>query len=347
MQPLTIKATIAATEYYLPETVLGNDCVTRDHAEWTPEKIYEKTGIRERHIASIDECASDLAVLACEKLFASGKCKPEDIDFILLCTQSPDYFLPTTACLIQHRLGIPVSAGAMDFNLGCSGYIFGLGLAKGLIETNQAQRVLLVTAETYSKFINEGDIGTRSLFGDAAAATLIVSVEETAASDFIGPFVYGTDGSGAQNLIVPAGGMRKRTTTGESQSDRFGNKRTEQDLYMNGAEIFTFALRTVPKSVELLLKKAECSLTDVDLFVFHQANKYMLDNLRRKLAIPSEKFVIALDGCGNTVSSTIPIALKEAEREGRLHADDKVMLVGFGVGYSWGATFVQWQGGMP
>lgn len=343
---MPMRATIAATEYYLPDTVLDNDRVTKGHAEWTPDKIYEKTGIRERHIASANECASDLAVLACEKLFASGRCKPADIDFILLCTQTPDYFLPTTACLIQDRLGIPASAGALDFNLGCSGFIFGLGLAKGLIETEQARNVLLVTAETYSKFINEGDVGTRSLFGDAAAATLVLAVEGIADADFIGPFVYGTDGSGAQNLIVPSGGMRKRTTSGELRTDKFGNTRTDQDLYMDGAEIFTFALRAVPKAVEQLLKKAQRSIADVDLFVFHQANKFMLDHLRRKMNIAEQRFVIALGGFGNTVSSTIPIALKEAENTGRLHTNDNVMLVGFGVGYSWGATFVRWRGGI-
>jgi 3-oxoacyl-[acyl-carrier-protein] synthase-3 len=341
-----MRATIAATEYFLPAMVLANDGVSKDHADWTPDKIYEKTGIRERHIASPDECASDLAVLACEKLIATGVCKPNDIDFILLCTQSPDYFLPTTACLIQDRLGIPSTAGALDFNLGCSGYIYGLGLAKGLIETDQARTVLLVTAETYSKFINEGDVATRSLFGDAAAATLVVRTEATSSSEFIGPFVYGTDGSGAKNLIVPVGGMRRRTAAGQLLSDRFGNIRTDQDLYMDGAEIFTFALRVVPKAVQQLLAKAQCSIADVDLFVFHQANKFMLDHLRRKINIPEDKFVIALSGFGNTVSATIPIALNEAAKDGRLRRNDKVMLVGFGVGYSWGATFLRWGGGL-
>jgi 3-oxoacyl-[acyl-carrier-protein] synthase-3 len=341
-----MKATIAAIEYCLPGTVLANAAIANGHAEWTAERIYEKTGIVERHIASSDECASDLAVRACEKLFADGACKAEDIDFILLCTQSPDYFLPTTACLIQNRLGIPSTAGALDFNLGCSGYVYGLGLAKGLIETEQARKVLLITAETYSKFVNQGDTGTRSLFGDAAAVTLVVASEDTSDMDLIGPFVYGTDGSGAQNLIVPTGGMRKRTISGEVTSDKFGNTRTDQDLYMNGAEIFTFALRAVPKAVQQLLGNAQCSMADVDVFVFHQANKYMLDHLRRKLNIPEEKFVVALSGFGNTVSATIPIALKEASDDGRIGVNDKVMLVGFGVGYSWGATLIQWRGGM-
>ncbi len=341
-----VAATIASTEYALPATILANAEVAKGRAEWTPEKIYEKTGISERHIASTDECASDLAVNACNRIFEKGICAPTDIDFILLCTQSPDYFLPTTACLIQDRLGISHSAGALDFNLGCSGYVYGLGLAKGLIETEQARRILLITADTYSKFINEEDFGTRSLFGDAAAVTVVEAVDRGSDSEHIGPFVYGTDGSGAQNLIVPSGGMRKRTTTSGTSADKFGNKRTDEELYMNGAEIFTFALRVVPRAVQQLLAKAQCSMSDVDLFVFHQANKYMLDYLRQKLAIPEEKFMIALGSFGNTVSATIPIALHEAVKKGRLRTGDKVLIVGFGVGYSWGATFIRWRGGL-
>jgi 3-oxoacyl-[acyl-carrier-protein] synthase-3 len=342
-----MKATIAATEYYLPTNVLSNEMVAEGSEGWTPERIFEKTGIEQRHIASAEECASDLAVSACQRLFVSAQCKPEEIDFILLCTQSPDYLLPTTACLLQHRLGIPSTAGALDFNLGCSGYTYGLGLAKGLIETGQAKEVLLVTAETYSKYINDEDRSVRSIFGDAAAATLVVGVEHASAGELIGPFVYGTDGSGAQNLIVPEGGMRMRTSAeGETESDQFGNKRSSKNLYMNGAEIFAFTLRTVPQAVRSLLDKRGCSLAEIDLFVFHQANKYMLDHLQKKLGIPEEKFVTALSGFGNTVSSTIPIALTEAARAGRLETGHNVMLVGFGVGYSWGAAMVQWRGGL-
>ncbi len=333
-------------EYFLPATVLANEEVAKGHAEWTAEKIYEKTGITERHVASSNECTSDLAVNACQKLFASGICTAANIDFILLCTQSPDYFLPTTACLIQDRLGIPTGAGALDFNLGSSGYVYGLGLAKGLIEMEQARNVLLITADTYTKFVNQEDIATRSLFGDAAAVTLVQAVDQVSSSEHIGPFIYGTDGLGAQNLIVPSGGLKQRTGTPDLVTDQFGNKRTDQDLYMNGAEIFTFVLRTVPRLVQQLLQRAQCSAGDVDLFVLHQANKYMLDYLRRKLNIPEEKFMIALRGFGNTVSATIPIALHEALLQGRLRTGSRVMLVGFGVGYSWGATFIRWRGGL-
>jgi 3-oxoacyl-[acyl-carrier-protein] synthase-3 len=301
-------------------------------------KIDAKTGIECRHISAPDECASDLAVEAAKKLFASGAAKPDEIDYVLLCTQSPDYFLPTTACLVQDRLGIPTSAGALDFNLGCSGFIYGLGLAEGLICSGQASRVLLLTAETYSKFLNPADRSVRTIFGDAAAATLLVAADSNA--PLLGPFVYGTDGKGGENLIVPAGGMRRphSAATAVAAEDEQGNRRSADNLFMNGPEIFNFTLSAVPDSIERLLAKAKLTLDQMDLFVFHQANRYMLDHLRKRMAIPAEKFVLAMQDCGNTVSSTIPIALKHAAAKGQIAPGSLVMLVGFGVGYSWGAT---------
>lgn len=341
-QTQRMKAQIAAIEYCLPEQVLTNQDLVREFPDWTVEKIAEKTGISRRHIAGDRELASDLAVGAANKLFSSGHATPEEIDFVLYCTQSPDYLLPTTACIVQDRLNIPSTAGALDFNLGCSGFVYGLGLAKGLIETGQADNVLLITAETYSKFIHPGDKSVRTLFGDAAAATLVRGIDET--RDAIGPFVYGTDGSGAKNLIVPSGGMRQpcNSETALAKVDDQGNIRSENNLYMNGAEILTFTLISIPKAFKALLKKADRTMDSIDLFVFHQANKFMLDRLRSKLEIPVEKFVIAYEEFGNTVSSTIPIALKEAENRGQLKPGMKVMLVGFGVGYSWGATLLEW-----
>jgi 3-oxoacyl-[acyl-carrier-protein] synthase-3 len=304
------------------------------------EKIDDKTGIRERHIAAPEECSSDLAVAAARKLFDSGACRPDEIDFVLLCTQSPDYFLPTTACLVQDRLGIPTTAGALDFNLGCSGFVYGLGLAEGLIASGQARNLLLLTAETYSKFLHPRDKSVRTLFGDAAAATLLTASEQPS----LGPFVYGTDGAGAPNLIVPAGGMRQARTaeTAIAKEDDSENLRSQDNLFMAGGEIFNFTLSAVPKSIQALLERASLSFEQIDLFVFHQANRFMLEHLRKRLKIPAEKFQVSMAHCGNTVSSTIPIALKEAQREGRLKDGATVMLVGFGVGYSWGATLLRW-----
>lgn len=336
-----MQAKITAIAYALPTGSLDNEQLVAEFADWTVDKIAAKTGIDLRWIAAADECASDLGVRAAEQLFAESGVAPAEVDFVLFCTQSPDYFLPTTACLIQHRLGIPTSAGALDFNLGCSGFVYGLGLAKGLLESGQARNLLLITAETYSKFIHPADRSVRTLFGDAGAAALISA---SAAEDAIGPFVYGTDGSGGANLIVPAGGCREPLTAAArvATADEQGNLRAPANLYMNGSEIFTFTLAAVPQAVAALLTRTGDSIETIDLFVFHQANRFMLDHLRKKCHIPVEKFVLAYQHVGNTVSSTIPIAMKEAERSGQLRPGMRVMLVGFGVGYSWAACLIRW-----
>ena len=339
-----MKAKIEDIEYYLPERVLSNQDLAREFPDWSIGKIQGKTGIVQRHIAAKNECSSDLAVTAARRLFERTGHDPKEIDFVLLCTQSPDYFLPTTACLVQHRLGIPTTAGALDFNLGCSGFIYGLGMAQALILGEQASVVLLITAETYSKFIHPQDKSVRTLFGDAAAATLVTASPDDTSSSRPAVYVYGTDGSGAGNLIVPAGGMRQRCSeeTAQEISDESGNVRSLDHLFMNGAEIFTFTLAAIPDCVQRTLTKSGRTLDDVDLFVFHQANQYMLEHLRIKLKVPQEKFYVYLQECGNTVSSTIPIALKQAACEGKLKPGQTVMLVGFGVGYSWGAVLLEW-----
>jgi len=337
-----MNAAIKAIDYYLPERVLSSAQLAAEFPEWQVKKIEDKTGIRERHIAGNDECASDLAMGAARKLFEGGACRPGDIDYLLFCTQSPDYFLPSTACLLQDRLGIPISAGALDFNLGCSGFVYGLGLAKGLIETGQAGRVLLVTAETYSKFLHSRDKSVRTIFGDAAAATLIETVDGDG-GPYIGPFVFGTDGRGAEDLIVPTGGMRRSRSaeTAIVMEAESGNWRSQDNLYVNGPKIFEFTLRVVPQSIDTLLRKAGKRMEEIDFFVLHQANQFILDHLRGKMKIPSERFSVALSNTGNTVSSTIPIALKDARDSGQLGSNWLTMLVGFGVGYSWGATLVR------
>ena len=335
------KAAILGTASYLPAAEVTNESLAAQFGDWTPEKILEKTGIHTRRIAGEHECASDLGVRAAEQLFATGVCTPADVDYLLFCTQSPDYFLPTTACLVQDRLGLPTSCGAIDFNQGCSGFVYGLSLAKSLIETAIARNVLLITAETYSKFLNPRDRSVRTVFGDAAAATLIGAVE--ADRDLLGPFVFGTDGRGAENLIVRAGGLRMPLTddTRQEREDNSGNWRSDANLYMNGPEIFNFTLSTLPKAINGLLARSEQRLEDVDYFVFHQANKFMLDRLRAKLSIAPEKFCIDMDWCGNTVSSTIPIALQRATATGAVREGQNVMLVGFGVGYSWAAAMMR------
>ncbi len=340
MSSVLKKAKIKDIGIFLPEKKLTNLNLAKAFPDWSTERIFDKTGINERRIADDLQTAGDLAYEAAIKLFAQGLIAVKDVDFIILCTQAPDYILPSTACVIQHRLGVSRNAGALDINLGCSGFVYGLSLAKGLIETGAARCVLLLTADTYSKYIHPLDKSVRTLFGDAGAATAIVSSE--AEGESIGPFVFGTDGSGAKNLIVEAGMYRlpKSPETSIEVSDSSGNVRTLENLYMNGAEVMAFSLNEVPKAAETLLLKAGKTKNDIDFFILHQANKFMLEALRKKLKVADEKLPIMVSEYGNTVSSTIPITLFNLRRDRRLNSGNQLMLIGFGVGYSWAACLM-------
>lgn len=335
------RAYIKGIKSYLPIQKLTNEKLCEEYPDWNVEKIYDKTGISTRAIAGKDECVSDLAVAAAEKLFAEGICRKEEIEFLMLCTQSPDYFLPTTACIVQDRLGLPTGCGAFDFNLGCSGYIYGLSVVKGMIEAGIIKNALLITSETYTKYLHPSDRSVRTIFGDGASATFVASTEND--EELIGPFIFGTDGSGANELIVPAGGSRMPISPDTALEEAFdgGIYRSPQNLYMDGAEIFNFTIRTVPATVRNLLVKANKSIDAVDMFIFHQANRFMLESLRKKIKIPEEKFCINNEHYGNTVSSTIPMALEIELDKGNIKKGDVVMLVGFGVGLSWAATVIK------
>lgn len=331
---------IRAIEYQFPVRTVTNEELASEFPDWSSEKIFSKTGISARRIAGESECASDLAEAAARKLLDRQLCPLQELDFLLVCTQSPDYLLPTTACLLQERLGLPREIAALDINLGCSGFVYGLSIAKSLVASGEARNVLLLTCDTYSKYMDPKDLSVRVLFGDAAAATLIQGTTDppTQGGEWIGPSLYGTDGSGASKLILRRGGTRTSSlpTGTAGTSDPLS-------LCMNGPEIFAFTLNEVPRSVKGLLDKANAKQEDIDQFVFHQANKFMLEHLRKKLDIPIERFVYSLEDCGNTTSSSIPIALRRAAEQGQIEPGNLLMLVGFGVGYSWGATMVRWQ----
>ena len=333
-----MKAAITAIAAHLPSRRETIEELAASFPDWQPARIVAKTGIASRHVAASGECSSDLAVRAAERLLDGGICRREEIDFLLFCTQTPDYFLPTTACLIQQRLGLPTSVAALDFNLGCSGYIYGLSLAQALVESGQARNVLLLTADTYTKLVAPADRNVRTIFGDGAAATLIQAVPDSEAGvsgPLLGPFVLGTDGSGAENLIVREGAFRSPAPSVRAPEVR---------LEMNGPEIFNFTLRVVPACVTALLEKAGLAVTDIDLVIPHQANAFMLEHLRDKLQLPTEKFLIDMRDCGNTVCASIPVALDRAARAGRLKRDARLLLIGFGVGYSWGGCLFRWRG---
>jgi len=328
------KAFIKDIAYYLPPKTVTNEELVEEFPEWSVDKIADKVGVHERRVV-VDETATDLAVMAAEKLFAQNKVNKEDVDFVLFCTQSPDYKLPSSACIIQDRLGLSTKSGAFDFNLGCSGYEYGLAVAKGLIAAGVSNYVLLLTGETYNKYIHPKDKGNRTIFGDGASAT-IISTEGFAE---IGEFCLGTDGSGAKDLIVKTSGARFEDKANDLTFDEGGNPISSDHLFMDGQEIFMFTLVKVPKMMKEVLAKNNLQKEVIDLFVFHQANKYMLEHLRKKLKIDEDKFFVNLAKVGNTVSSTIPIALCDARDENKLTGN--VLLAGFGVGLSWGATIIR------
>ncbi|MFB9274555.1 3-oxoacyl-ACP synthase III family protein [Cohnella cellulosilytica] len=329
-----MKGYIHSLEYYLPEFEEYNS---------REDKTTEKIGIYSRHIAKLNESASDLAIAAATKLFEKEEIDYKSVDFLIYCTQSPDYILPTSACIIQSKLGLSTTCGALDVNLGCSGYVYGLSLAKGLIESGSAQNVLLLTGDTYSKYINKKDRSVKVIFGDAGSATLISAIESN--RDLIGPFTFGTDGAGAKNLIIPAGGVKEPISEASflEAADRFGNVRSRMNLYMNGPEIFNFTLKEIPSAVQTQMEKSCRAMEDYDFLIFHQANKYMLEHLQKKLKIEGSKFPIDMQNYGNTVSSTIPIVLKNLLDNKQINEGNLLMLVGFGVGYSWATCNVVWQ----
>ena len=329
------EAFIKAISYYLPEKVVSNEDLVACFPEWTVDKIAGKIGVSERHVAAENETAGDMAVKAAEKLFDEHNIDRGTIDFLILCTQSPDYFLPSTACVIQEKLGLSTNCGAFDIDLGCSGYEYGLATAKGFIVAGIAKNILLLTAETYNKHLHPKDKGNRTIFGDGAAATLV----STDGFGRIGEFSLGTDGRGATGLIHKSGAWRHQAAVNDLAFDDNGNPFSSDYLFMDGKAIFDFTADVVPAMVDDVLSKNGLTQNDIDLFIFHQANKFMINYLRKLIGIERSKFFIYLDKVGNTVSSTIPIAMKEAAKEGQLRG--KILLAGFGVGFSYGAVVVE------
>ncbi len=330
-------AFIKAISYYLPEKVVTNEELVKEFPEWSVDKVAQKVGVDTRHLAAENETAGDMAEKAARKLFEEYQIDPKSIDFLMLCTQSPDYFLPSTACVLQNRLGIPTNAGAFDYNLGCSGCIYGMAMAKGLISAGIAKNVLLLTAETYNKYLHPSDKSNRSIFGDGAASCL-VSTEGFAE---IGEFSLGTDGSGANNLIVKTGASRQKEATGKFLEDEEGHVWFDDYLYMNGGAIFNFTLDAVPAMMKEILAKNQLEKDQIDYYVFHQANKFMLNTIRKVCVLPKDKFYVSLATTGNTVSSTVLIGLKDCIENGTIKVGDKVMVSGFGVGLSFGGTVLK------
>jgi 3-oxoacyl-[acyl-carrier-protein] synthase-3 len=328
---------------FLPKKILSNEIINKDHPEWSADKISAKTGIFNRHISSESEFSSDLGVKAALDLFENKNVDKNKIDYLIFCTQSPDFLIPTTACIIQNKLGLKNDIGAIDINMGCSGYLYGLSYAKGLIESKQAHNVLFITSETYSKFIHALDKSNKTIFGDGATASLISSEPQTNLSGEIRNFSFYTDGSGYDKLIVRNGGVKHRNEVAEDCFDLDGNFiKNDNNLHMDGKAIFEFTAFKVPPVIEKVLLLNELSIDEVDLFVFHQANEYMMNFIRKRCRIPEEKFHVYLKDTANTVSSTIPLALQDAILKNKIKKGSKVLIAGFGVGLSISGTILNY-----
>lgn len=320
---------ISAVAYQLGEVLEDNQALLSENPSWDVTAIENATGIVSRRLSRPDQTASDLAIAAADKLFLTTGMNRAQINALILCTQSPDYLIPTTACILQDKLKLSTALMAFDINMACSGYIYGLALARSLIASGQASTVLLLNADTYSKFIVKTNRTCRPLFGDGASATLVEAIE---GEERIGPFDFGTDGRGHEKLILRGSGTRLPA-----------QHPAQLNLEMDGAGILMFTMSVVPRTVDALLKKTGLAKNDIDLFVFHQASKKVLDNLERVLAIPEDKMYRSFAQHGNTVSASIPVALAEAVSEGRLKPGYRLMLIGFGVGLSWGGCLVTWS----
>jgi len=322
-----MKVKIKDITYFFPKSHESNEDLKQDNPDWDMDKITAKTGVTKRFISDSNQTALDLGVSAAKLMLEGSEKLTKEIDLLILVTQSPDYILPTSACIIQQKLNLPNNCMAFDINLGCSGFVYGLSVAGSLIESKVASKALIICADSYTKYIENDDRTNRPIFSDAGAATLLVKSE----LDNIGSFVTGTDGSGYESLIVRQGGARDL------------NPSSNKILEMNGSEVFLFTMKRIPATVKELLLKEKTSIDEIDLFIFHQASKLVIDNLTRLLHLNPAKVYRNYEKKGNTVSATIPIALKDASDEGLLHQNSKVMIIGFGVGLSWGATILNWE----
>lgn len=335
-----MNAYIRHIEYYLPTTKVSNSDLQTQNPEWKMDQVYEKTGVQSRHIAAAGESATDLAAAAIKKLFAQTALGVNDIDALIVCTQSPDYIMPPNSSLLHGALAMPKRVAAFDFNLACSGYVYGLAIAKSLMHTLGYKRVLLVTADTYSKYIHPKDRSTRTVFGDGSSATLLEMGDGPA--ELI-DFALASDGSSHDKFIVKAGGLKlpKSAATAVTKKDVLGNVRSDEHIYMNGKAILEFTQREVPAIIKQILDKNNLTLQDLDLVLLHQASRYALSELNTLLALPPEKTFTNIEAIGNTVSSSLPILLKDAQAAGKIKSGSLVLLVGFGVGLSWGACLLR------
>lgn len=327
---------IAGIVSVIPSSVRTSDDDVKSFGE-EALKINESLGVKNRHIVKEGQCVSDLCLVAGRQLIKELDWSTDTIDVLIFITQTPDYILPATACILHRDLGLAKTCAAFDVNLGCSGYMYGLWLASSLIKSGSANRVLILVGDTSSRVVSPHDRSVATLFGDAGTATALEKAKEGAMPMF---FKLGTDGKGAQNLIVPAGGFRQPRSieTKKRNSDAQGNLRGPEDLYMNGPEIFTFVISEIIPLISSTLAYAGLSVNTVDAFVMHQANLFMLKYVAKRLNIPTEKLLLTLAEYGNTSSASIPLTITHHFTGKNRALNTQLVLAGFGVGYSWGAV---------
>ncbi len=333
---------IDAIAYALPEQTLTNQQLHEQHPDWDMKSVEEKAGVLSRPVALSGETAFSLAVQACERLFGETSVPVDDVDAIIFCTQTPDYPMPGNAHLLHAQLGLSDRVLAFDYNLACSGFIYGLAIAHSLLQAKLASHLLLVNADTYSKLINPNDRSARVLFGDGAAATLLHTVD---GPGMLRDFLLCSHGKEFQKFYVPAGGCRRPRSaeTCLEASDRNGNVRSAEQIHMDGFGVWSFINSVVPAHIRHVVERNGLTLDGIDHFVFHQASRMTLESLIRVLGIPPEKAYVGLAHTGNLVSASIPVALRDLFDKGRIRAGEKVLLCGFGVGLSYGSVLMEME----
>ena len=333
---------IVGSAYYVPEGKLTHAELSERFGPEQVDKIAESSGIYERRVVLNNECASDLAFKATVELFEALSLNPEEIDALIFATQTPDYLLPTTACILQDRLGLAKTAAVFDINLGCSQYVYALMTAHSMIVSGVVKNALVLTGDTVSRIINPMDRSVVPLFGDAGTATYLKKSDNN--SGFLS-FDFGSDGSGSKHLIWPTSGLRQaRTEESELETtDKRGSIRCQNDMFMDGAAVFIFTIRTVPFLVNRLLEKSQLSIEDIDLFVFHQGSELIIETAAKKLKISREKLHYKLHDVGNSGGSTVAVTLTDASIAGKVKPGMKILLAAFGVGLSWSGAVMEWS----
>nr|WP_312983197.1 beta-ketoacyl-ACP synthase III [Clostridioides sp.] len=326
---MKIKSGILGVGSYLPEKIVDNfyfESIMDTSNEW----ITSRTGIKERRVASDDEATSDLAVKASQKALECANLHPEDIDLIILATLTPDMLLPSTACIVQDRIGA-INAAAFDVSAACTGFVYALTIAKQFVENDTYNNVLVIGSETSSRVLNYNDRTTSVLFGDGAGAAVIGRVE---VGGILSTYM-GADGKGRDYLKIPAGGSRIKASHDSVENDM-------HTIHMAGSDVFKFAVRKMAETSQIAIEKANLDAKDIDLYVPHQANVRIIEASAKRLGLNMNSVFVNLNKYGNMSAASIPVALDEVYREGKIKKGEKIVVVGFGGGLTWGSSVIEW-----